>query len=229
MLSAETQTAASPEMDANSQKVEQNLEAASEGKGEGLPKEGTPQAKDADGVAETHEGAHDGAATAEHHEDPAALGMNATAWVSLAMLVFLAVLVWKKVPALLAKSLDAKIDGIRAQLAEAESLRKEAEALRDNYAKKLADADGEAADIRAAAESEATLLVEKAKADSAALIARRKKMAEEKIAAAERTAIADLRAKAALAAANAAQNLIAQGHNAETDAELVDAAIAKLN
>ena len=229
MLSAETQTATEPAMDANSQKVEQNLEAAARGEGEGLPQEGTPAAHDADGVAETHEGVHDGAATTEHHEDPSALGLNATAWVSLAMLVFLAVLVWKKVPGLIAKSLDAKIDGIRAQLAEAETLRKEAEALRDSYAKKLSDADGEAAQIRAAAESEAALFVEKAKADSAALIARRKKMAEEKIAAAERAAIADLRAKAATAASKAAQSLIAQGHNADVDAKLVDAAIAKLN
>ena len=229
MLNTETQTAAAPAMDANNQKVEQNLDAAARGEGEGLPKEGTPEAKDADGVAETHEGVHDGAATAEHHEDPSALGLNATAWVSLAMLVFLAVLVWKKVPSLIAKSLDTKIDAIRTQLAEAELLRKEAEALRDSYAKKLTDADGEAAAIRAAAEAEAAQMVEKAKADSTALIARRKKMAEEKIAAAERTAIADLRAKAASAASNAAQALIAKGHNADTDAALVDAAIAKLN
>lgn len=180
-------------------------------------------------AAEVLEAAQDGAANAVHHEDPAALGMNATAWVSLAMIVFLAVLVWKKVPGMIAKSLDTKIDGIRAQLAEAETLRKEAEALRDSYAKKLTDADGEAAAIRAAAEAEAAQMVEKAKVDSAALIARRKKMAEEKIAAAERTAIADLRAKAAMAASNAAQTLIAQGHDADTDAKLVDAAIAKLN
>ncbi len=180
-------------------------------------------------AAEVHEGAHDGAATVEHHVDPTGLGLNATAWVSVAMLVFLAILVWQKVPGLIAKSLDTKIDAIRAQLAEAEMLRKEAEALRDSYTKKLTDADGEAAAIRAAAEAEAAQMVEKAKADSTALIARRKKMAEEKIAAAERTAIADLRSKAASAASNAAQALIAKGHNADIDAKLVDAAIAKLN
>jgi F-type H+-transporting ATPase subunit b len=180
-------------------------------------------------VTELHEGAHGAASTVVAHAEPTGLGLNATAWVSVAMLVFLAVLVWKKVPGLIAKSLDAKIDGIRAQLAEAETLRKEAEALRDSYAKKLTDADGEAAEIRAAAEAEAAQMVEKAKADSTALIARRKKMAEEKIAAAERTAIADLRAKAATAASNAAQTLISQGHNADIDAKLVDAAIAKLN
>lgn len=180
-------------------------------------------------AGEAHEGAHDGAAIMEHYEDPSALGMTSTAWVSLAMLVFLGVLVWKKVPGLIAKSLDAKIDGIRAQLAEAEMLRNEAEALRDSYVRKLTDADGEASAIRAAAEAEAAQMVEKARADSTALIARRKKMAEEKIAAAERTAIADLRAQAATAASNAAQALIAKGHNADTDSTLVDAAIANLN
>ena len=187
------------------------------------------QAAAAPEVTATHEGAADGAATVEHYEDPAALGMTATAWVSLAMLAFLGVLVWKKVPAMITKMLDTKIASIRAQLAEAEQLRKEAEELRDSYARKLSDADGEAAQIRASAEAEAALMVEKAQADSTALIARRQKMAEQKISAAERTAIADLRAKAATAAANAAQALIAQGHDADVDAKLVDAAISKLN
>lgn len=166
---------------------------------------------------------------AVHGVDPTVLGMNATAWVSLAMIVLIVLALWKKVPQVMGRSLDEKIAAIRAQLAEAEAVRKEAEELRASYTKKLNDAEGEAASIRKAAEEEAAQLVEKTRADSEALIARRQKMAEEKISAAERAAIADLRSKAAAAAATAAQALIAEKHDAASDAKLVDAAIGKLN
>ena len=78
------------------------------------------------------------------------------------------------------------------------------------------------------ARSEADAIVAKAAADTTALIARREKMAEDKIAAAERGAIAELRAKAATAAATAARGLIAANHDAKADKVLVDEAIAGL-
>ena len=53
-------------------------------------------------------------------------------------------------------------------------------------------------------------------------------MAEEKIAAAERAVIAEIRATAAHAATNAARALIAEKHNAGADQALVDKAIAGL-
>ena len=87
------------------------------------------------------------------HDEPSALGMTATAWVSVAMLVLIAVVLWKKVPAAIGKSLDGRIEAIRHQLAEASELRAEAEALRTQYEKRLADAQQEAADIREQAES----------------------------------------------------------------------------
>ena len=69
-------------------------------------------------------------------------------------------------------------------------------------------------------------IVAKAKSDAEALIARRGKSAEEKIAAAERNAVAELRARTAEAAAQAARGLIAKNHNASADKALVDQAIA---
>jgi F-type H+-transporting ATPase subunit b len=66
---------------------------------------------------------------AEHHVEPSVLGLDASMWVAIAMLVVIALLVWKKVPAAIGKSLDKKIEAIREQLAEAEALRKDAEAL----------------------------------------------------------------------------------------------------
>ena len=51
-------------------------------------------------------------------------------------------------------------------------------------------------------------------------------MAEEKIAAAERSAVEELRARAAEAATSAAKELIRQNHTVQADKSLVDQAIA---
>ena len=53
-------------------------------------------------------------------------------------------------------------------------------------------------------------------------------MAEEKIGAAERSAIAEVRAKAATAATQAAQALIASRHDAAADKALIDKAIGDI-
>jgi F-type H+-transporting ATPase subunit b len=161
----------------------------------------------------------------EAHAAPALFGLDATVWVSLAMAGFLAIIVWKKVPAMIAAMLDAKIAEIRTQLDEAAALRTQAEALKAEYEGKLAAADKDAAEMRARAETEAATIVDKAKADAASLITRRKKMAEDRIAAAEASAVADVRARAVAAATAAAASLIAAKHDAATDKALVDGAI----
>src|SRR4051812_37658193 len=79
----------------------------------------------------------------EHHPEPSALGLDAPQWIALAMVVVLAILIWKRVPALIAKALDSKIAAIRAQLDEAAQLRSEAEAIKAEYEAKAAKADAE--------------------------------------------------------------------------------------
>lgn len=162
------------------------------------------------------------------HTDPEAVGMDATAWVSLAMAAFIAILLFKKVPALIGGVLDGRIAQIKEQLAEATRLRAEAEALKGEYEAKLAAAAGEADAMRKAAEHEAEGLIADAKVNADALIVRRQKMAEDKIGAAERAAIIAIRAKAVNAATTAAAVLIAQGHDAQADKALVDRAISGL-
>ena len=160
--------------------------------------------------------------------EPTFLGLNPGGWVALAMIVVIAILVWKKVPAAIGKALDSKIALIRDQLAEAESLRKEAEALKAEYEKKAKSVDKDRAALLERAKHEAEEIVAKAKADAEALIGRRTRMAEDKIAAEERTAIEQLRASAADAAAKAAAKLIAERHDAGTDARIVDQAIKEM-
>ena len=162
------------------------------------------------------------------HTDPEAVGLDATAWVSLAMAVFIVILLVKKVPALIGSVLDGRIAQIKSQLAEASKLRAEAEALKGEYEAKLAAAAGEAEAMRKSAESDAATLLQDAKVNAAALVARRQKMAEDKIGAAERAAIAGIRTKAVNAATSAAATLIAQNHDASADRTLVDGAIKGL-
>jgi F-type H+-transporting ATPase subunit b len=167
-------------------------------------------------------------AAAGEHAEPTALGLNAGGWVAVAMLVVIAIMLFAGVPKIIGKLLDSRIDAIRKQLAEAKSLRDEAEKLRDEYAKKAREADQEVAMLRASAERQAEEIVEKAKADAAALIERHKLISAEKIASAERAAVEELRAKVATAAAAAAKDLIADKHGEAADRKLADQIIGNI-
>jgi len=169
-----------------------------------------------------------GTETPLHEAEPTAFGLTPPAWIAVAILVVIAIMVWKKVPGAIAGALDSKIALIRDQLAEAESLRKEAEALKAEYQAKSASADKDRAALLERAKHEANEIVAKAKTDAEALIERRTRMAEDKIAAEERAAIEQLRAAAAEAASRAAARLIAERHDANTDAKLVDQAIKEI-
>ena len=163
------------------------------------------------------------------HETPTALGfITAPVAISLAMLVVIAILIWKKVPGAIGRALDSKIALIRDQLAEAETLRKEAEALKAEYEAKSASADKDRASLLERANHEAGEIVAKARIDAESLIERRSRMAEDKIAAEERAAVDQLRAAAANAAARAAARLIAERGDARSDAQLVDRAISEI-
>ena len=201
--------------------------------GAGVPAQGAPApapeaAVIATPAAETHASteAHAGA---EEHVAPSALGFDASMLVALAMLAVIALALWKKVPAMIAGALDNQIAGIRAQLDQATALRAEAEAIKAEYEAKAKQAAIDAEAMKSAAEEEAKLIISRAKSDATALIGRRAQAAEEKIAAAERAAIADVRKTAATAAAAAATQLIAAHHDAKADAALIDQSIASLN
>ena len=163
-----------------------------------------------------------------NHTEPSSLGLAPGGWVGLSMLVFLLILIWKKVPSLITSMLDNKIAGIRQMLDEAATLRKEAEALKTEFEQKLVSAARDAEEITAAAHDEAKHILEKAEKDAADLVVRRERMAEEKIAAAELAAIADLRKTAANTAAKAALDLIRKNHSVKADAALVDEAISSI-
>ena len=168
------------------------------------------------------------ASGADGHAEPGVLGLDSYQWVALAMTVLIAVFIWKKVPGIITGGLDSKIAAIRAALDEAKTLRAEAEALRAEYAAKIASAEKDAEAMLAGAREEADAILAKAEADSEVMVARRQKMAEDKIAAAERAAIAEVKAKAVTAAAAASRRLIAERHDGAADKKLADEVIASL-
>jgi F-type H+-transporting ATPase subunit b len=172
-------------------------------------------------------------ATVEHgavvHAEPTLLGFAPYQWVAVAMLVLILIAIFgAKVHKTIGGGLDRKIAAIRDQLDEAKKLREEAEALRAEYAAKIAGAEKDAEAMIERAKVEADQIVEKAEADTAAMIGRRKQMAEDKIAAAERSAIEELRAKVATTATMAARELIAEKHGEADDRKLADEIIANI-
>lgn len=168
-------------------------------------------------------------AIGHEEEGPTLLGLNAEHWVYVGLSIFLVLAVFVgKAPQKIAEALDARIANTRRQLDEAQAIRAEAEALLAEAKRRSAASAGDAAAIIAHAEAEAKALLAKAESDATDLMARRAKMAEDKIGAAERSAVAEVRALAADAAAKAAGAIIAEKHGADADRALVDKTIAGL-
>lgn len=122
--------------------------------------------------------------------------MDATFWAFVALVIFIAIIVYMKVPAMIGRSLDERADNIRKELEEARTLREEAQQLLAEYHRKRKEAEKEAGDIVASAEREAKALLEDAKRATEEYVTRRNKLAEQKIATAEGDAINAVRSSA---------------------------------
>lgn len=83
-----------------------------------------------------------------------------TFWVGIAFIVFIGILVYQGVPAMLNKALDARADAIRTELDEARRLREEARSILADYQRKHREAEDEAKAIVAQARREAEVLAE---------------------------------------------------------------------
>lgn len=150
---------------------------------------------------------------------------DATFVATAALVCFLALMIYLKVPGMITKALDKQIAKIETDLAEADRLRAEAKALLESYAQKRADAEKEAEGIVLAAREEAFRLTAEASASLETLVARRTKAVEDKIAQAEQQAVAEVRARAADVAVEAARTVLQKQMGQKRDV-LVDRAIA---
>jgi|TARA_B110000881_G_scaffold43075_1_gene35378 F-type H+-transporting ATPase subunit b len=148
--------------------------------------------------------------------------------VTIAFVCFVSVILYLGVPKMLAKMLDARADGIRAELEEARSLREEAKALLASYEKKQTEVQAQADRILEAARVEAAAAADQAKADIVTSVARRLVAAEEQIASAEAAAVKEVRDQAIVVAVGAARDIIASQMTAADGNSLIDDAIAQV-
>jgi len=149
-------------------------------------------------------------------------------WVGVAFIVFLAILVLAGVHKFAWKALGDAGDKVRAQLAEAEGLRSEAQALLDQIKAQKAASDKLAGEMLANAQEEAKRLQAEAQEKLKEQIERRGQLAERRIATAEAQAAAEVKAAAADLASQMAEGVLkARLAGTKTD-PLVDLAIGQL-
>ncbi len=148
-------------------------------------------------------------------------------WVAIAFVIFF-VIFGRKLWGVLSGILDKRADDVRAELAEASRLREEAESMLRDAAQRRDAALADAKALLDGAKAEAARLAAAAAADAEASAARRERMAMDRISAAEKAAVDDVRLAAADIAATAAEQVIRTTLTADVDAKLIDRAIASL-
>lgn len=151
---------------------------------------------------------------------------NPANWVAVATLLFVALVLYLKAPAMITAALDARAKAIADSLDSARLLREEGQALLAGYQRRTAHVQDEVKEIVSRAQNEAALLAAEMKTAMVAQFERRTKLAEEKIARAEAQAIQEVRAIAADVAIAAARKLITEQLTPERARALVTQSIA---
>ena len=146
--------------------------------------------------------------------------------VLLAFILFIAILLYMKVPSKIAGMLDARAEGIRSDLDEARALREEAQSLLASYERKQKEMQEQADRIVANARAEAERSAQTSKDEIAASIARRLASAEEQLESARAAAVKDVQNRAVTVAVAAAKDVIGQQMDASRANALIDESIA---
>jgi F-type H+-transporting ATPase subunit b len=148
-------------------------------------------------------------------------------WVAVAIIIF-AVLFGKKILLPITGMLDARTAAVRAALDEAHALRAEAEALLADAKTRQAQAIADAAQIREDAKAEAARTAADLAKDARAVTKRRERLALDRIAAAEKAALQEVRSVAIDVATTAASHLLRDGFAQDGGAAMIDSAIAAI-
>ena len=129
-------------------------------------------------------------------------------WVAVAFVLFVLALVRLGAHRTVVGALDDRSARIQAELDEARRLRTEAQALLAEYQRRQKEAEQEAQALIRSAEAEGERLQAEARTKVEEFVARRTKMAENKIAQAEAQAVAEVRSSATEAAIAAAEKIL---------------------
>lgn len=154
--------------------------------------------------------------------------LDATFFAFVGLVLFLALVVYLKVPGMMAKSLDDRADQIRNELSEAKRLREEAQHLLAEYQRKRKEAEAEAAHILAAAEREAEMFTAEAKKKTEEFVANRTAVSEAKIKLAEADAMKAVRSAAVDLAIAAAETVLVKKADAKLQSELFSSALGQV-
>lgn len=137
--------------------------------------------------------------------------IEAELFVAVGFAIFIGLLLKVRAPGMLVGAIDARIERIKGELAEAQKLRAEAEALLASFEHRRAEAEAEAAAIVASAKAEADLIASEARKRLDEFVARGEKQIKDKIALAEAQAVAEVRSVAADSAIKIAEHLLRGG------------------
>jgi F-type H+-transporting ATPase subunit b len=148
-------------------------------------------------------------------------------WVGVAFVIFF-VIFGRKLWSLVIAGLDKRAQQVQAELDEAARLRSEAEALLKDARERREAAMRDAEEMLVLARQEAVRVAEAARVEAAAAATRREQLALDRISAAEKAAITEVRLTAADIAARAAGQIIAESFDQEADSHLIDHAIQGL-
>ncbi|MDG4649497.1 F0F1 ATP synthase subunit B [Roseibacterium sp. SDUM158017] len=148
--------------------------------------------------------------------------------VLVGFLIFLSILFYFNVPAMLGGMLDKRADGIRGELDEARALREEAQTLLASYERKSREMAEQSERIVAQAKADAQAAADSAKEDLERSIARRLAAADDQIASAEAKAVRAVRNRAVEVAVAAAGEIIASRMAAADANALIDGSIEQV-
>lgn len=149
-------------------------------------------------------------------------------WVAVAFVLFIGLLLYKGVPGMIGKALDARAETIKKEIDDARKMREDAQALLAEYQRKAAEAEGEAQKIIEQAKRDSEAMRAEAERKAAETVARRIKLAEQKIARAEMAAIGEVRGAAVDAAIQASEKILAAKTEGEIGQRLITDSISDL-
>lgn len=151
---------------------------------------------------------------------------NPENWVAIATVLFVTLIIYLKVPALVAGALDKRAKEIADELEAARRLRDEAKSLLAAYQRRTAHVEKEVGEIVEHARTESLQLAREMQESMAAQSERRSKLVEEKIVQAQASAVQEVRTAAVDAAVSVARILIGQQLTPEKARALVEQSIA---
>jgi F-type H+-transporting ATPase subunit b len=146
----------------------------------------------------------------------------------VAFALFFGVLIYLKVPGMIMSALDKRSEAIAKELHDARRLREEAEKLLAEYKAKQAAAETDAKAIVDHAKEQAAAVVAETRAAMAEAMKRREQQAEDRIAQAGRKAADEVRQASVDAAIAAAEKLIRERMDADTQSALVTEGAAEM-